>query len=133
MELGDVRGGELAGRDPVGEEDVQLAVGTALGLREAEEGPHDAEEVEAEPEEAGLRPPAPGAGVQHVGRPDVVDDADDVVGVAGEDDGLGAEAGGGQLGDEGVADGADGEVVCGGGLAKGYRLGEGGEDVQVNV
>lgn len=59
LELGRVRRGELPRGDFVREEHIQLAVGTAFGLGETEEGPNDAEEVEAEPEEAGFWSPTP--------------------------------------------------------------------------
>jgi len=111
VELRDVGLVELPGADFVGEEDIQLTVSTALGFGEAEEGPDDAEEVETEPEEAGLGTPAPCGRIQHVGGPDVVDDTDHVVCISGEHDGLGAEASRGQFSDEGVADGADSEII----------------------
>ena len=111
MELGGIGAGELAGRDLVGEEYVQLAIGAALWFRQAEVDPDAAEGVDAEPEEAGLGAPIPSGGVEHVGRPDAVEDAEDVVHVAREHDSLGAQAGGGELGDEGVAHGANGKIV----------------------
>lgn len=103
--------GELASTHFLLEQDVQLAVGPALGLWKAEEGPDDAEEAHASPEETGFGTPVPGGRVQHPGGDDVADEAADVVQVAGEHDGLLAETGRGQLGDEGVADGADGGIV----------------------
>lgn len=48
----DVGALELAGRDPVLEEDVELAVGAALGLGKTEVDPDNAEEAGTGPEEA---------------------------------------------------------------------------------
>ena len=111
MELGSIRVAELAGGDAVGEEDIQFTVGAALGFWETEEGPDDAEGVEAEPEEAGLGTPVPSAGIEHVGCDDAVDNTEHVVDVSGEHDGLGAETGGGEFGDEGVADRSDSQII----------------------
>ena len=97
------RGGlELPRGDLPLEEDVQLAVGPALGLREAEVGPGQAEQGEAGPEEAGLGAPVPGGGVQHARGQHGDDDAGDVVHVAGDDDGLVLEARRRELRDERV-------------------------------
>jgi hypothetical protein len=67
---------------------IQLSESATVGLWEAEVGVSDAEEADAGPEEAGEVPPIPGAGVEHVRCEDAVDDADDVVSVAAEDDGF---------------------------------------------
>lgn len=113
VELRGIRGAELASGDLVGEEDVQFTVGPSLGFGEAEVRPRETERVEAEPEEAGLGPPVPCGGVEHVRGDDAVDDPEHVVDVAREHDGLGAETGGGQFGDEGIADGPDGQIIWG--------------------
>ncbi len=68
-------------------------------------------DVRATPEETGVILPVPSARVQHVGSEDVADDRDDVVEVSAEDDGLDLKSSGGKLGNEGVGDGADGELV----------------------
>jgi len=104
---------ELARGDSPLEQDVHLGVGASLWLRQTEEDPDDAESAAAGPEEGALGGPAPsvGFGRQLVGGEDVDHDAADVVEVSGEHDGLGLEAGGGHLCDEGVADGTNGEVV----------------------
>ena len=111
LELRSIGGAELAGADLVGEEDVQFTIGTSLGFWQTEECPGDAEGVEAEPEEAGLGSPIPGGGVEHVGDDNTIDDTEYVVDVSGEHDSLGSETGGGEFGDEGVADGADGQII----------------------
>lgn len=82
-----------------------------LWFRKAEISPDPAEEAHAGPEEAGFALPVPRGGVQHVGHDDAVHDAHDVVDVSRQHDGFGLESCGGDLGDEGVADGADGDVV----------------------
>ena len=102
---------ELPRTDALLEQDIQLGVGLALGLGQTEVRPDKTEGAHAGPEEAGLGAPVPGGGVDHARGDDVVEDADDVVQVAGQDDGLAAEAGGGDFGHEAVADGADGDVV----------------------
>ena len=111
MELLHHRAGEMPRRNTLLEQNIQLSVRPALGLREAEERPQEAEETCSSVEETALCAPVPRTGVQHAGREHVADDRSHVVEVAGEDDGLLAEAGGWDLGDDGVADGADGAVV----------------------
>ena len=111
MERIDHGGLKLPGRDTALKHDVQLSISPALGLGKAEKGPDETAGAETGPEEAGLASPVPGGGVEHVGEDDAVDDAEDVVEVAGEDDGLDAETGGREFGHERVADGADGGVV----------------------
>ncbi len=88
-----------------------MTYSSSLWFGKAEVGPKPAEEAHAGPEEASFAPPVPGRGVQHVGHDDAVHDAHDVVHVSRQHDGLGLESCGGDLGDEGVADGADGDVV----------------------
>ena len=77
----------------------------------AEIGPEPAEGAHAGPEEARFTSPVPRGGVQHVGHDDAVDYAHDVVYVSRQHDGLGLQSCGGDFGDEGVADGADGDIV----------------------
>lgn len=48
---------------------------------------------------------------EHLGVQDIDDDTAEVVQVAGEDDGLGAQTGASDLGDEAVANGTDGKIV----------------------
>jgi uncharacterized NAD-dependent epimerase/dehydratase family protein len=48
---------------------------------------------------------------EHLGVQDVDDNTAEVVQVSGEDDGLGAKTCASDLGDEAVADGADGKIV----------------------
>ena len=108
-----IRSLELARIDPPLEQDVQLSVRASLGLRETEEDPDHHQEAHAGPEESALGAPAPTGrrGGQLVGREDVDHDPADVVQVASENNGLGAQTGRGDLGDERVADGTDGEIV----------------------
>lgn len=93
------------------EHDIQLGIRPALGLGESEISPHETEGAHAGPEEGGFGTPVPRRGVDHARRDDVVEDADDVVQIAGQNNRLAAQTGGGDFGDEAVADGADSEVV----------------------
>jgi hypothetical protein len=102
---------ELASRNSTLKENVELAIGSALGLRKTEISPDSTEEAGSSPEETGLGTPVPSRRVQHARSNDIGHDSDNVVCVSGEDDGLGSETGGGQLGDEGVADRSDGRIV----------------------
>jgi len=111
VELRRIRSAELTSGDLVGEEDVQFTIGTSLGFWETEKCPGDTEGVEAEPEEARFGTPVPSGGVEHVRCDDAVNDTENVVNVSGEHDGLGAETGGGQFSDEGVADWSDGHII----------------------
>lgn len=61
--------------------------------------------------ETHLGTPVELVGVEHVGLEEARADAGDVVRDAREDDRLGPEAGRGHLGDQAVADRADGDVV----------------------
>ncbi len=88
-----------------------FATATYLGLRETEVCPDEAEQIESAPEEAGLSTPRPRSGIHHARLESADDDTHDVVNVTGQDDSLDSEAGGWQLGHEGVADRANSEVV----------------------
>lgn len=102
---------KLPRRDAPLKQDIQLTIRPAPRLRKTEVRPQPAEEAHARPEEARLALPVPRRGVQHVRHDDAVDDAHDVVDVAGQHDGFGFQARGGDLGHERVADGPDGDVV----------------------
>ena len=102
---------ELPSGDAALEEDVELAVRAAFRFRQTEKYPNDEEEAGAGPEEARLGAPVPRCRSELVVGDDVRHNAADVVHVASDDDGFGAESGRRDLGDERVADGADGEVV----------------------
>lgn len=103
--------GELARTDPSLEEEVEFGKRPSIRLRDPEERVYDAKEADAAPEEAGIVAPIPCAGVQHVRGQDTADDGDDVVQVAAEHDRLDLKAAGGELGDKGVGDRADGQLV----------------------
>lgn len=90
---------------------IQLREAPALGLRQAEIRVHNGQETRACPEEARVITPVPRAGVEHVRRKHRRDDADDVVQVAAEDDGLDSEAARRELRDERIAYRAYGELV----------------------
>ena len=53
----------------------------------------------------------PGTRVQHAGGQDIADDGSEIVEVARQDDGLLTKTSRGNLGDNGIADRADGDVV----------------------
>lgn len=97
--------------NPPLKQQIQFRKTASTGLGNPEIRIDDTEEADARPEEAGEVGPVPASGVEHVWREHGADDADDVVEVAAEDDGLDLEAAGGDLSDEGVADCADGELV----------------------
>lgn len=94
---------ELASRHVRIEQHIHLRIRAALRLRHAEIGPNGTQGAGSSPEESSLGAPVPCVRVEHVGGEDVGNDASDVVEVAGEDDGLVAQASGRDLGDEGVA------------------------------
>jgi hypothetical protein len=102
---------ELASRNSTLKENIELTIGSALGLRKTEISPDSTEEASSGPEETSLGTPVPSRRVQHARSDDVGHDSDNVVCVSGEDDSLGSETGGGQLSDERVADGSDGRIV----------------------
>lgn len=102
---------EFSCADPLLEEQVKLGESATAGLRYTEVSVNDAQEATASPEESGVVAPCPSAGVEHVRSQNTAHNADDVVKVTSEDDGLDLEAASGDLGDEGVADGTDGQLV----------------------
>lgn len=97
------------------EQNIQLHRRPSLGFGNDKERKHDGDDAAAGPEEAGLGTPVPGRRVELVGGQDAGDDGGDGVGPAGEDDGFAAKEGRGNLGAEGVGEGADGAVVEEGG------------------
>lgn len=103
--------GELARTDPPLEEEVELRERPSIGFRHPEERVHDAEEADAAPEEAGIVTPVPRSGVQHVRGQDTADDGHNVVQIAAKHDRLDLEAASRELGDKGVGDRADGQLV----------------------
>lgn len=88
-----------------------LTIRLTLGFRKAEVHPDGAEKAGASPKEGRPGTPIPCRLGQLVVGHDVDEDVAGVVGGASEHDGLGLEAGGRQLRDKTVGDGADGEVV----------------------
>jgi hypothetical protein len=99
---------KLPRTNPSLKQQIQLRETPATRFRHPEISINDAEEADACPEEASEVRPVPVPGVKHVRGEHGADDADDV---AAEHDGLDLQAPGGELGDEGVADCADGELV----------------------
>ena len=67
---------------------IQLGETPSTRFRNPEIRVNDTEEADSSPEEAGEVRPVPVTGVEHVGCEHGADDADDVVKVAAEDDGL---------------------------------------------
>ncbi len=106
-----IRTRKLPRANPSLKEQIQLRKTPATRFRDAEVRVDNAEEADTRPEEAGEVSPVPAPRVEHVGRQDGADYADDVVQIAAEDHGLDLEATGGQFSDEGVAHCADGELV----------------------
>jgi hypothetical protein len=102
---------ELARRNFMLEHQIQLRVREALGLRKAEVAPHDEKQCNASPEESTLGTPIPIVLSDHLRHDGVGDENDRVVGCAGQSDGFDAQAGGGDLGGEGVADWSEGELA----------------------
>lgn len=103
---------EMPGGDTLLEEDIELSISPALGFRKAEEGPEEAAEASSGVEEASFGTPVPCSRVQHARSENVSDDRGKIVGVAGNNHGLLAETSRWDLCDDGVADGANGAVVC---------------------
>ena len=101
---------ELPRADLVLKEKIQLRVRQTLGLRQAEEGPHQEHKSNTHPEERALGTPVPVVLAHHLGHDDVGNKAGSVVARTGEGDGLDTEAGGGHLGDEGVASRSESEL-----------------------
>ncbi len=86
---------ELSGADLAFEENIKLTIGTAFRFRETEVNPHNHSRARASPEEGGFSAPAPsrwGRG-KLVGGQDIDNDTSNVIQVACENDGLGAETG----------------------------------------
>lgn len=110
-ELGHDRARKLARRDALGEHPVHLRVRAAHGLRDAEERVGEAQRAEDDPEPGRLAAPVERRRVELEGGDDAVEDAEGVVAHARDVDGFGFRAGGGELRDEGVGDGADGAAV----------------------
>lgn len=92
--------------------DIQLSVRPILVLWKHEEHEDSKHECDAGEEESGHASPVPVGGRQHPRNNDVVEDAADVVDVAGQDDRLDLQARGGRFGDDGVADGPNRAIVC---------------------
>lgn len=102
---------ELACRNALVKENLELAVGAASGLGQTEPGPDEADGAADRPEETALGAPVPRRRVQHQRGENVGRDASDVVQVTRKHNSLGPQTGRAEFGDEGVADGADGAVV----------------------
>jgi hypothetical protein len=83
-----LRRSELPRTDFLLKQQIQLRESATAGFRKAEVSVSDTQEADPSPEEAGVIPPIPRAGVEHVRCEDAVDDPDDVVSVAAEDDGF---------------------------------------------
>jgi hypothetical protein len=94
---------EFASRNTSLKQHIHLSIRPALWFRDSEICPYRTQHTSSSPEETGFGSPVPGVGVEHVRGEDVGDDIGDVVAVAGEYDGLVAEACGGTFGDEGIA------------------------------
>jgi hypothetical protein len=106
-----IRMSKLPRRNAFLKQDIQLTIRPSLRLRKSKVRPREAQETHARPEKSRFAFPVPGSRVEHVRDDDAIDDTHHVVDVAREHDGLGLEARGRDLGDETVADGADGDVV----------------------
>lgn len=102
---------ELPRRHAPLKQNIQLTIRPSLRLRQTEIRPHPTEEADPRPEKTSLSTPIPRSGVKHVWRDDTIDNTEDVVDVTGQHDGFGLQAGGGQFGNEGVADGAHSQIV----------------------
>jgi len=103
---------ELPCADPALEQDVNFSRTESLGLRKSEIRPNKREEAESAPNKATLSFQIPGSRVKNRWVEEVGDDAGDVVAVARNDDALDPQTRRWDLGDETVADGPDGDVVC---------------------
>ena len=84
---------------------------TYLGLGQSEESPDQTDSSGSGPKVTRLGTKVPFGRVQHVWVEDTDNNTTDVVQVSGEDDSLGPQSSGSDLGDERVADGTDGDVV----------------------
>lgn len=99
---------ELPGRHLPVEQDVRLAVGAVLELRQEEEGHHPADHGCAAPDVAALAREVPTRRVEQLRGEVDHGDLGDVVGGATHGGAQGAEAHRGRLGDDGVRDGSQG-------------------------
>ena len=102
---------EFSCGNPVLEKDIELAVRSSLRLGETEVGPDNTEKTGSAPEVTRLGSPVPGSRVEHVRVEDTDNDTTNVVQVSGEDNSLGSQSGRAHLGNEGVANGTNGNVV----------------------
>lgn len=89
---------ELPSVDFPFEQDIELTIGTTLGLWEAEEGPDHNRKANTAPEKSSFTRPRPSSWVEHVRNYDIVDNAKHVVGVPGKDHGLSAKTSGRKFG-----------------------------------
>ena len=96
---------------PPFKENIHLPVRPSLRLRQPEIRPDKTQETHARPEKTSLPTPIPGRGIKHIRHNNTIQYAHDVVHVSGDDNRFGLEPRGWDLGDETVADGADGDVV----------------------
>lgn len=103
--------GELASRNLLLKQNIELSGGAAPGLRQAEERPHKADQTERCPDKTSLALEVPGGGVENRRIQEVGADTSDVVAVASEDCTLDPKAGRRNLRDETISDGADGKIV----------------------
>jgi hypothetical protein len=92
-------------------QNIQLTVRPPARLRKSKIRPKPTQCTHPRPKEARLAPPVPRRRIQHIRHDDAVHDAHHVIHISRQDDGFGLQARGGDLGDEGVADGPDGDVV----------------------
>lgn len=111
IELVDHGAGELPGGDSLFEEDIEFTISPSLGFGETVVSPDDTHDTGDGPDESGFGTQVQLVRVQEVRVDDTDDQTSDVVQVSGEDDGLGTETGGSDLGDQGVTDGTDGQIV----------------------
>ena len=94
------------------EQDVELFVRSILALWQPKESPQEKHKTRACPEERRLPLPIPSVGVNHVRLNHVADDLTQIIGNAGDADRFVAQAHCTHLGDYGVADWSDREIVA---------------------
>ena len=99
---------EISSLDFVLEKDINLSKRAVLRLRKAEIGPDQAEPHPATIEEARHGAPVPGGLLNHVRNELAINQAEGIVRSSREHDTLGAEIVGGNLRDNSIYDGADG-------------------------
>lgn len=85
-----------------------------LGLWQPEEGPHEKDHRQPEGRERRLALEVARGGVEHVRRHDRVDDAQEVIRVSAQGDGLGAQPRRAHLGGDGKWDRSDGTACMSG-------------------